>query len=118
MVGNVADIPEHAGLVVQIGSRSIGVFRIGDQVYALRNVCAHQGGPLCTGKVFPALRAEILPTGKVREYYDYEQMIVACPWHGWEYDLASGECLADPSKRVAVYPARADGDSIVVSVPD
>ena len=118
IVGSVADIPEDAGLVVNVGSRSIGVFRVRDRFYALRNVCAHQGGPVCTGRLFPALRAEIMPSGKVREYYDYEQMVVACPWHGWEYDLATGKCLADESRRVAVYPTRIDGDQIMVTLPD
>jgi nitrite reductase/ring-hydroxylating ferredoxin subunit len=68
--------------------------------------------------VFPTLRAEILPNGKIREYYDYERYVVACPWHGWEYDLETGVCLADPSRRIAVYSADQDGPNVVVTMPD
>lgn len=117
-VAIVSEVPDDRGHVVSVGSRSIGIFKIGGQFYALRNRCAHQGGPVCTGRLFPAVRAEILPSGKVREYYDYDQVVVACPWHGWEYDARTGVCVADTSRRIAAYPTRVVGDQILVSIPD
>ena len=73
--------------VVQAGRRSIGVFRVGDRFYAINNYCPHQGGPLCLGRTKPWVSS----TGPGEFVLAEDDALLACPWHGWEYDLATGQ---------------------------
>jgi 3-phenylpropionate/trans-cinnamate dioxygenase ferredoxin subunit len=114
VVGRIGDIPDGGALIVELEGRSIGVFNVDGEIFAIRNRCSHQGGPLCTGDTLPTLRAEVLPSGRIREYWDESSPVVACPWHGWEYDLRTGTLLGDPSRRVAVYETRVEQDEIRV----
>jgi 3-phenylpropionate/trans-cinnamate dioxygenase ferredoxin subunit len=100
-VGRTSDIPDGGRRLVDIGGRSIGVFNVGGRFFALRNRCAHQGGPLCRGRVFPRLDSE--RPGE----YDYEDgsYLLECPWHGWEFDMSTGQSWFDPARtRVRRYP--------------
>ena len=76
---------------------SIGVFNIDGEYYALENTCQHQGGPVCTGKQQGAVEAEFVAPGeRVEESFSEEVPAIACPWHGWEYDVRTGHHLGDP----------------------
>ena len=102
------ELPPGARRIVKVGSRSIGVFNVGGRYYALRNVCPHQGAPLCegplTGTTLPG------PPGTFR--YGREGEILRCPWHGWEFDVTSGRSIFNPhAVRVRAYPvAEEDAD--------
>jgi nitrite reductase (NADH) small subunit len=111
------DLREDRGVVVEVGGRDLGLFRVGESVYALRNQCPHQGGPLGTGGVFPTLRAEVRDR-RIKETLDHDCMIVSCPWHGWEFELESGVCTADRARRVATYQAFVRDGDVVVVLPD
>ena len=88
--------------LVQVGGRSIGVFNVGGEYYALRNRCPHQGGPLCEGFQFAALRSP--GPGQYARGADGE--IIRCPWHGWEFSVRTGRSWFDPDRtRVRSYPA-------------
>jgi nitrite reductase/ring-hydroxylating ferredoxin subunit len=102
VVARADEIPPGGRKIVDIGGRSIGVFNIAGQYYALRNRCPHQGGPLCTGFQFGALRSRL--PGE----YDYSAPgeIIRCPWHGWEFEIKTGRSWFDPERRrVRSYPA-------------
>lgn len=88
----LADIPERGGVLADIGDREVGVFKHDGRLYAYDNRCIHQGGPVCTGELLGATRRE-LNEGKevVRDVLDETEMRLVCPWHGWEYDLVTGE---------------------------
>lgn len=79
---------------MQAGGRSIGVFRIGDKFYAVNNYCPHQGGPLCLGRTKPWVTSD----GPGEYGMADEEALVACPWHGWEYDLATGQSFLGPGE--------------------
>jgi len=84
--------------IVTVGRRSIGVFRIGDRFYGIRNRCPHQGGPLCLGRVLGDAVAKVPGDAEVSK----SVLLLACPWHGWEYDLATGQSFmggAEPGVR-------------------
>ena len=59
IVATVNEIPRGERKLVEIEGRSIGVFNLKDNYYAVRNRCAHQGGPLCTGRLTGFLRARV-----------------------------------------------------------
>jgi nitrite reductase/ring-hydroxylating ferredoxin subunit len=101
VVGTVDEIPAGERKIVEIAGRSVGVFNVGGEFYALRNTCPHQGGPLCQGRVTGLIMA------RVPGEYSYTRRgeIVRCPWHGWEFDIKTGQSWFDPLQtRVRAYP--------------
>jgi 3-phenylpropionate/trans-cinnamate dioxygenase ferredoxin subunit len=89
--------------IVQVGGRSIGVFNVGGEFFALRNRCPHQGGPLCEGVQFAPLRSAT--PGEYDRGPDGE--VIRCPWHGWEFEIRTGRSWFDPDRtRVRSYRAR------------
>ncbi|HWP85340.1 MAG TPA: Rieske 2Fe-2S domain-containing protein [Terriglobia bacterium] len=113
------DLPQAKGLppggkvMVTLDGREYGIYNVGGRLRALRNVCPDQSGPLCQGDVFDRIEAEVTPSREIREYVKEKQAVVACPWHGWEYDLRTGECLWNPRYRVKVYDVEVAADGTV-----
>jgi nitrite reductase/ring-hydroxylating ferredoxin subunit len=73
----VSDFEDGDRKIVDVNGKSVGVFRIDDRFYALRNRCPHQFGPLCAGTLAP--RAVSDGPGDVR--MDSGPTLLACPWH-------------------------------------
>ena len=84
-----------------VAGREIGIFNVGGRYFALRNRCAHQGGPVCEGELLGRLTS----SWPGEHDYDATVKLLECPWHGWEYDLTTGQSWFDPrSVRVRPYP--------------
>jgi 3-phenylpropionate/trans-cinnamate dioxygenase ferredoxin subunit len=67
----------------------------------VKNSCPHQGGPLCLGRTIGLVTS----SGPGDFRYEREGEILRCPWHGWEFDLATGRSIVDPTGiRVKSYP--------------
>lgn len=100
VVGRLSEFAPGSRKIVTVGGRSIGVFNIRGQFYALRNRCPHQGAPLCLGRV----KGTTL-SSKLYEYvYGRDQEIIQCPWHGWEFEIATGRTHFNPhGMRVKAY---------------
>jgi 3-phenylpropionate/trans-cinnamate dioxygenase ferredoxin subunit len=94
IVCTVDEIAPGERRIVTAGSRSIGIFRVGDRFFGIRNRCPHQGGPLCTGHVLEDAVADGPQQARLTE----GRPRVACPWHGWEYDLDSGQSFMGPAQ--------------------
>ena len=100
VVGTVDEIPPGARKVVEVAGRSIGVFNVKGEYFAVLNRCPHQGGPLCLGNTLGFLRSE----GVGEFHYTRAGEVLRCPWHGWEYDLRTGQSWFDPGHvRVRQY---------------
>jgi 3-phenylpropionate/trans-cinnamate dioxygenase ferredoxin subunit len=100
VVGTVEEIPPGGRKIVEVAGRSIGVFNVGGEFFALRNSCPHQGGPICQGPISGLVSS----TGPGDYRYDRPGEILRCPWHGWEYDVRTGQSWVDPRKvRVRRY---------------
>ncbi len=91
VVARVADFPDGDRKILDVNGRSVGVFRIGNTFYAMRNQCPHHHGPLCVGFIMQRAVSDL--PGQV-EMADGVPLI-ACPWHGWEYDLETGQSVMD-----------------------
>jgi nitrite reductase (NADH) small subunit len=104
-VAKAADIKPGGRKIVAVGRLEVGVFNVDGQFRAYRNACPHAGAPVCTGRI----SGTSLPS-RVYEYlYGKEGFILRCPWHGWEFDLRTGEHVVDPRvrlKTVAVEPGK------------
>lgn len=101
IAGAIEDIPPGSRKIVEIGGRSIGLFNVNGTVYALRNRCPHQGGPLCEGRHTGFLEA----TAPGEFQYTRRGEFLRCPWHGWEFDITTGRSWVDPARlRTSRYP--------------
>jgi 3-phenylpropionate/trans-cinnamate dioxygenase ferredoxin subunit len=99
VVGRVEDFPPGTKNRVEVGGRAIAVFNVDGRFYALRDVCPHMGGVLSAGEVLGTITAE-----RPGEYeFDCNKKYVRCPWHGFEYDLETGQSWFDPRDRVRRY---------------
>ena len=90
------EIGDGASKIVTLAGRSIALFRIKDQYFAIQNNCLHRGGPLGEGEV-----------------RNYE---VTCPWHGWKYNLIDGSFSLIPTLKVKSYPVKVGPEGVFVEV--
>lgn len=106
------EVPADAAKIVTIGKMSIGVFKLSDGFHALRNLCPHRGAALCEGRVCGTTRQ----TDKAEFIYDRAGELIRCAWHGWEFDIRSGEFLVDPKIRARRFDVSVEGDNIYIHV--
>jgi ferredoxin-NADP reductase/nitrite reductase/ring-hydroxylating ferredoxin subunit len=98
VVARAADIPAGSRLIVEVQGRSVGIFNVDGRFHALLNRCPHQGAELCRGSILGHLDSPV--PGDIT--YDGTRKLLQCPWHGWEYDMATGQSYFD--SRVRSYP--------------
>jgi nitrite reductase (NADH) small subunit len=91
--------------LVTVGRTEIGLFNVGGEVRAYRNACPHAGAPVCTGRV----SGTSMPSNVYEYLYGMEGCILRCPWHGWEFDLRTGEHIVDPENRLKAVPVETEG---------
>jgi len=92
VIAKTSDIAEGDRLIVNVGGRSVGIFKVDGNLYAFLNHCPHRGGALCRGPIVSGL--ESLQPGEF--VLDKTKKYIACPWHGWEFDLVTGQSWFDP----------------------
>lgn len=113
VIGTLADFPEGSHTVIELKGRQVGIFNIRGELHGLPNICPHQTGPLCTGKIVTgSLRSDAETGWKPEWVHDGE--VVVCPWHGLEYHIPSGRCLAFQHIKLRRYDVRVDGDDVIV----
>jgi nitrite reductase/ring-hydroxylating ferredoxin subunit len=105
VVGTVDEIAPGRRKIVTLEGRSIGVFNVNGSYFAIRNTCPHQGASLCLGDLYGTLES-----GGPGEYrYDPDLVVLRCPWHGWEFDVRTGQSWFDPVRtRVRRYEVTLD----------
>src|ERR1700704_5065988 len=111
VVAAVDEIAPGARKIVEAGGRSLGIFNLGGEFFALRNRCPHQGGPLCEGKLWGNLEASV--PGEI--VYSRAGEILACHWHGWEFDIRTGQSWCDPRRlRTRRFPVSVEPGVAIV----
>ncbi len=107
---STAEVPPGGRKIVDIAGQSIGLFNVHGSYVAALNVCPHELAPVCRGR----LGGTTLPSlpGDIRWGRDGE--ILACPWHGWEFDLLTGRALTDRRKHLRMFPVEVEGDGVYV----
>ena len=94
-VAHINDLKEGMGKVVTANGKPIALFLVDGKCYAIDNTCVHRGGPLGEGFL--------------------DKNIVTCPWHGWEYDITTGQCTIAGAK-VHSYKVEVKGEDVFVKV--
>ena len=111
-VARVDEFPEGARRIVRRGQLEVGVFNIRGCYYAVPNVCAHQFGPLCEGRITGTLIANNETSW--RPAWVQEGEILVCPWHALEYNITTGRCVAYPKVKLRQFAVRIEGEHVVV----
>src|SRR5687767_6605078 len=78
------------------GDRVVALYNVAGTYHALDGVCPHQGGPLGKGRL--------------------EGCIVTCPWHGWQFDVTTGQHQASQSLRHPMYPTKVEEGEVWVEI--
>ena len=76
------------------GGKEVCVARVDGSLFAMDNVCPHRGGPLAQG---------VIDEGKL-----------ICPWHGWQFEIATGKSVQVPDTGVVVYKLSVEGEDVFV----
>lgn len=95
-VATKSEIAPGTAKVVEAGGTTIAIFNCDGAFYATENTCKHRGGPLGEGTIAGTS--------------------VTCPWHGWEFDVSSGECQMDPAIKVRTFPITVQGEDILLPI--
>ena len=96
-VATLGELPNGEGKLVRVKRKWIALFRVDGEVFALNNICPHQGAPLAKGLV--------------------NNRTVTCPLHGWEFDLRTGKS-PNGSLCATTYEVLIDGDDVKIAVSD
>jgi nitrite reductase (NADH) small subunit len=102
-VARTEELPPGTKKIVQINNRSIGVFNVNG------NLCPHELAPVCKGRV----SGTTLPSQPGEYRWAHEGEILYCPWHGWEFNLLTGDCLTD-KRRLFHYPVEIEDGTIYI----
>jgi len=110
-------IPPNGRLVVDIGDTTVGIFRVDGRLFAYENRCPHMGGPVCQGLIIPAVR-EVVDERQVSTGYrfDESEMRIVCPWHGYEFAIATGSHPAKSSIRLRPLPVEESAGDVYVTL--
>jgi nitrite reductase/ring-hydroxylating ferredoxin subunit len=114
VVATVEELPPGSRKFIEIDGRPIAVFNINGAYFGLLNRCPHQGAALCEGPLIGLAQSK--NPGEVE--YTRLGEIIRCPWHGWEFDVRTGQSYCDRRRfRVKAYPAHVEPGSAVVKGP-
>jgi nitrite reductase/ring-hydroxylating ferredoxin subunit len=114
-VGRSVDFKDGDRRIVQVGDREIGLFKDQGKFYAYSNTCVHQFGPACNGLIIAKVEEKLMPDKTSRGlFFSDTEMNFVCPWHGYEYDLRTGECIADRKLKLRKYDVVEKGDGVYV----
>lgn len=92
-IADMSQVPCGGKTIVEGPNKEkIALFNINGTIHALENSCPHMGGPLGEG--------------------DIDEGTVICPWHGWQFDIASGCCINMPGDDVRKIEIVVTGEEI------
>ena len=81
--GRAEDLPQGSCKTIELsGGRELALYHVNGEFYATENFCPHKGAPLAEGKLC--------------------EHVIECEWHGWQFDVRTGECLT-VSEKILTY---------------
>ena len=95
-VAQTKDLEPGQRKIVEVNGRAIALFNIDGNFYALDNTCLHMGGPVGEGYV--------------------EGNVVTCPWHGWQYNVETGETEFEPDQKLQTFEVKVEGEEVKIGL--
>ncbi len=97
-VASVSEIPPGTGKEVTVGDRVLAIYNVDGAFHAVDGICPHAGGPLGEGGL--------------------HECIVTCPWHGWQFDVTTGQHCLTAQIRQECFVCCIDGEDLLVEMPE
>jgi nitrite reductase/ring-hydroxylating ferredoxin subunit len=90
------ELPPGGSKEVEYKGRIVALFNVNGAITAIDGICPHQGGPLADGPI--------------------QGQCVTCPWHGWQFDVVSGQCDVNKKVKQDVFEVKVEGTDVLVNV--
>jgi len=94
-VASTPEVPPGRSKVVVAAGQIIALFNVDGRFYAMSGTCLHRGGPVGEGEL--------------------DGPIVTCPWHGWQYDVRTGQNVLNPMARLTSYTVKVENGAVFVA---
>ena len=118
-IGKAAAFPDPGRKVVEVDGTAVGVFRLNGKFTAFENVCPHMGGPVCQGKIIARVEERVASDKtSLGLSFSKDQTNVACPWHGYEFDISTGVHQGNPRMRLRVVKVEVVDGELVITLPE
>jgi nitrite reductase (NADH) small subunit len=112
-IGAVDEFPPGSRKILDVGKRSVAVYNSGDALYAVQNICPHALAPIGRG----ALSGTMLPSTYGDFEWGMEGLVLRCIWHGWEFDVRTGETVCGTDRRrLVTFPITVEDGRIIVTL--
>lgn len=95
-VARAGDVPPGEARVVKAGELELALFNVDGAFHATQAQCLHLKGPLGHGKL--------------------EGCVISCPWHGWQYDVRTGENEFDRALQLEKFEVVVEGGEVKIAV--
>jgi nitrite reductase (NADH) small subunit len=95
-VARVDEVEQGTVQTVRVGDREIALALVDGEFYATQAHCLHLGGPLGEGRL--------------------EDHVLTCPWHGWQYDVRTGEHEFDRAIQLETYEVRVEDGDVKIAI--
>ena len=92
----VGDLSPGSAKVIEVAGKTLALCNVDGRFYALDNTCLHRGGPIGEGTL--------------------DGTTVTCPWHGWQYDVTTGQATMNPNAKLPCHETKVEGDDVLVSI--
>ena len=93
-----SDLPSEGRKIIEISGLEIALFNIQNRIYAISNICPHNGGSLGEGMLFG--------------------QTILCPLHFWKFNVVTGKSSNQPAYRIESYPVKLEKEWIYLDLPE
>jgi nitrite reductase (NADH) small subunit len=90
------EVPPGAARIVRAGERELALYNVEGEFYATQNQCLHLKGPLGDGQL--------------------DGHVVTCPWHGWQYDVRTGENEFDLALQLETFTVVVEDGEVKIAL--
>ena len=114
VVAKAGDIAPGKSAKFVVKGRNIALFNVSGEYFALLDRCPHEGASLCAGKIIGFAQSKFPGKYQLSRHGEF----VRCPWHGWEFEIRTGQSYCDPkSNRAKKYEMSVEFGAELVKGP-
>ena len=118
-IGSASEFADPGRRVIAFERFEVAIFKLDGEFFAYLNHCPHMGGPACQGKMIAKVE-EVIAEDRTSKgmMFSKSKMHVVCPWHGYEFDIGTGQNQGNP--RMRLRPAKievVDGE-LMLTLPE
>jgi len=118
-IGAITEFSDPGRKIIGFDRFEVAVFKLDGEFFAYLNQCPHMGGPACQGRMLAKVEEVIAEDRTSRGMaFSKTRMHVVCPWHGFEFDIRTGQHPGNPRARLRKMDVRVSDGDVLVTVPD